>query len=287
MKLLMKLAKDLGAIKVIGGFATATNLALTIIEPCDKNDGLYNPVGFAEGLNIKSALDDFPPSPDLGDCLGERVYQVEDLEFVSKAVCDKEARYYLHGVYLNGKDVVASDGHTLSMVNLGGSVDFNHILPNYAVKAILGIAKEKKVGTARIEFYTKHLKIFVGDAVIISDVIDGNFPDFNRVVPSPEKAMIVTEFDVAEFKAQEKTIKLLMKAAISLDDGVILNDGLASYQDDHQFPVSCKIEGKFKLSQLLKAPSGTLYYFYAPEPILILAGNKTSVIMPIRQQLTN
>ena len=111
------------------------------------------------------------------------------------AISTEETRYYLNGIYLHaaqGEDgavlrAVATDGHRLSRVDVPlpeGGVDIpGVIVPRKSVGEVRKLIDEVddeisvSVSDAKIRFS-------FGDVVLLSKLIDGSFPDYERVIPS-------------------------------------------------------------------------------------------------------
>jgi DNA polymerase-3 subunit beta len=116
----------------------------------------------------------------------------EALAHVKPGMSSEETRYYLNGVLIErcGVDLVlaATDGHRLHVVVLpapDGSepladIDQSLIVPRKAVPIIAGLC-----GEARIEIALAQgkMRIDSGETVMVTKLIDGNFPDWRRVVP--------------------------------------------------------------------------------------------------------
>lgn len=111
------------------------------------------------------------------------------LASVQYAMAQQDVRYYLNGVLLiiDGKSLkaVATDGHRLAFDNI--EIDSSHakqeiILPRKAVvemSKLLSDTEEK----VEIEFSSQQVKIEFSGVTLISKVIDGKFPDYERVIP--------------------------------------------------------------------------------------------------------
>ena len=111
------------------------------------------------------------------------------------AISTEETRYYLNGIYLHaakGDDgpvlrAVATDGHRLSRVDAplpDGAADMpGVIVPRKTVNELRKLIDEVddeisvSVSDAKIRFS-------FGDVVLLSQLIDGSFPDYERVIPS-------------------------------------------------------------------------------------------------------
>lgn len=103
------------------------------------------------------------------------------LRFVSHFVSDEETRYYLNGVCLEGDLAVATNGHVLGSVSTGLTVEGRPIIPRLAVDAINRIGRPKTVAIngdiCRAEFVFDGVKLH-------TKLIDGTFPEWQRVVPA-------------------------------------------------------------------------------------------------------
>ncbi len=108
------------------------------------------------------------------------------------AISSDETRYYLNGLFFqalktdNGFELrlVATDGHRLAMAHLGApnlDKDFGVILPKKSVNEIRRIiegAKDLTVCVSRAK-----IKIAADNTTIVSKLIDGDFPDYTKVLP--------------------------------------------------------------------------------------------------------
>ena len=108
---------------------------------------------------------------------------------VQYAMAQQDVRYYLNGVLLivdgNKLKVVATDGHRLAYN--AGTIEGNHekqeiILPR---KAIVELSKlladnDEKV---ELEFSQQQFKAVFSGITLTTKVIEGKFPDYERVIP--------------------------------------------------------------------------------------------------------
>jgi DNA polymerase-3 subunit beta len=130
------------------------------------------------------------------------------LSLFKVSVCSstEETRYYLNGVNLNAAGqtmhAVATDGHRLALRNAditingdGFAKKKNIIVPNKAVKAI------QKLFTDKIDMSLTDKQRFTieqGNIQLVSKLIDGNFPDYERVIPQEKNATSIIEVDGKE-----------------------------------------------------------------------------------------
>lgn len=113
---------------------------------------------------------------------------------VSFAISSEETRYYLNGIYLHaavGPDgpvlrAVATDGHRLSRLELQAPDGTNGmpgvIVPTKAVGEIARLAKDAEVELT-IELSQTKIRVSAGETSLTSKLIDGTFPDYERVIP--------------------------------------------------------------------------------------------------------
>ncbi len=111
------------------------------------------------------------------------------LSSVQYAMAQQDVRYYLNGVLLiiegNSLKAVATDGHRLAydQTEISGSYSRQEIiLPRKAVIEMNKLLAESDA-EIEIEFSTQQVKIEFSGVTLISKVIDGKFPDYERVIP--------------------------------------------------------------------------------------------------------
>lgn len=137
--------------------------------------------------------------PDLEE--GEIEEEIEvDAQKLSKmidktrfAISNDETRYYLNGLYIHikqGEDNksklcnVATDGHRLALSFIEFKEfkkPFGIIVPKKSVNEIRRIiegVKTVKIGISRIK-----IRIEAGNNLMLSKIIDGEFPDYSKILP--------------------------------------------------------------------------------------------------------
>jgi len=109
------------------------------------------------------------------------------------AISMEESRFTLNGSLLllknNGLSMVATDGHRLAMVEhpvelAGVNAPFRALLPRKAMGEIVKLAQDSGAD-AMIQFSgdDNHLFFQLGERLLLSRKLTGNFPDFERVLP--------------------------------------------------------------------------------------------------------
>lgn len=126
------------------------------------------------------------------------------------AVSTEETRYYLNGVYFHAANdesgvpqlrAVATDGHRLAWaqsIQPEGCQDMPGIIvPKKTVGEIVKLL-EDFAGDVKISISANKITFEIGASVINSKLIDGKFPDYNRVIPkSNDKCVEVSRENLA------------------------------------------------------------------------------------------
>ncbi len=108
---------------------------------------------------------------------------------VQYAMAQQDVRYYLNGVLLiidgNKLKVVATDGHRLAYN--AGAIDGHYekqeiILPRKAVVELSKLLADSDE-SVELEFSQQQVKATFSGITLITKVIEGKFPDYERVIP--------------------------------------------------------------------------------------------------------
>ncbi len=107
------------------------------------------------------------------------------------AISSEETRYYLMGIFLHVADdklkAAATDGHRLARITLdrpdGAEGMPDIIIPKKCVGELRKLLDEVE-GTAEVSLSATKVRFGLGSAVLTSKLIDGTFPDYNRVIPT-------------------------------------------------------------------------------------------------------
>ncbi len=122
------------------------------------------------------------------------VFQQKDLkELIERthfSMAQQDVRYYLNGLMLEldkrGIRSVATDGHRLAMCELSaktGVIEGQQvIIPRKGVQELLRLL-ENNEGEVEIQLGANHIRINTPEIRFTSKLIDGRFPDYNRVMP--------------------------------------------------------------------------------------------------------
>jgi DNA polymerase-3 subunit beta len=112
------------------------------------------------------------------------------LKSVEFAMAQQDIRYYLNGMLLvvgsGSLQAVATDGHRLSWASLAVAGDHQRqevILPRKTVLE-LGKLLADVDDPVTIDILANQVRLRFGNVELTSKVVDGKFPDYNRVIPS-------------------------------------------------------------------------------------------------------
>jgi DNA polymerase-3 subunit beta len=112
------------------------------------------------------------------------------LKLAEFAMAQQDIRYYLNGMLLVIDDgslqAVATDGHRLSWASLAVPGSYTRqevILPRKTVLE-LGKLLDESDEPLTIEVLANQVRFRFGSVELVSKVVDGKFPDYNRVIPA-------------------------------------------------------------------------------------------------------
>lgn len=154
------------------------------------------------------------------------------------AISNEETRYYLNGIYLHVAEAgnakvlraAATDGHRLARYEIeapeGADAMPGVILPRKAVGEIRKLAEEMEEAI-EIGVSDGKIRLEFGPVVLTSKLIDGTFPDYERVIPADnDKPLQVVTGEFAEAVDRVATISTDKARAVKLnlgDDKLILS----------------------------------------------------------------
>jgi len=161
--------------------------------------------------------EDFPSLPDATGQAKAMLPRAGVREMVAKtqfAITGEDTRFFLNGAKFilrpDSLTLVATDGHRLALVavkhDTGVEQEIGVILPK---KTLLELGKLLAEGEGDIQFESgeNHLFFEVGPRMLISRVIDGQFPAYERVIPKGNDKTI--EFDRERLTSAVKRVALL------------------------------------------------------------------------------
>ena len=151
------------------------------------------------------------------------------------AISTEETRYYLNGIYLHVIDgepsllrAVATDGHRLARVEMEMPSEASG-MPGVIVprKTIAELRKliEDVDGSVAIGLSETKIRFEFGEALMTSKLIDGTFPDYERVIPSGNDKTLTVDcpsFAAAVDRVSTIATEKMRAVKLAIGDGQIV-----------------------------------------------------------------
>jgi DNA polymerase-3 subunit beta len=144
------------------------------------------------------------------------------------AVSTEETRYYLNGIYLHTAEVdgvavlraVATDGHRLAQVDMplpdGAAGIPGVIVPRKVVNELFRLIEDLD-GPITVSLSDDKIRVEFGETVLSSKLIDGTFPDYQRVIPEGnDKVLSVTAKDLIQAIDRVATVSTEKSRAVKI-----------------------------------------------------------------------
>jgi DNA polymerase III subunit beta len=153
------------------------------------------------------------------------------IERTQFAISTEETRYYLNGIFLHVMEsdgsarlrAVATDGHRLARAEMAAPAGSEGmpgiIVPRKTVAELQKLVDEPDV-VVTVELSDAKIRFTVGSVVLTSKLIDGTFPDYQRVIPSGnDKQLTIDRKTFAEAVDRVSTISSERGRAVKLAIG--------------------------------------------------------------------
>ena len=222
------------------------------------------------------------------------------------AISSEETRYYLMGIFFHVVDdqlrAAATDGHRLARVTVprpdGAEGMPDVIVPRKAVQELYRLLEELE-GTVEISLSPTKIRFGLGSAILTSKLIDGTFPDYNRVIPTANDKLLKLDpksfsagVDRVSTIASEKTRAVKMsvdrdKVTLSVtspENGLATEEVPADYSADG---LEIGFNARYLLDILSEIEGDTVevHLADAAAPTLLRENDKSNalyVLMPMR-----
>jgi len=149
------------------------------------------------------SANDFPATDKV---TGAREYAVPQstlkhlIEQTQFCMANQDVRYYLNGLLLelrpNALRAVATDGHRLALCDMSSELvpgDISQIIiPRKGVVELSRLLSDSDA-PCTIQLNSNHIRIDLGEIVFLSKLIDGRFPDYDRVIPKGGDKIVVAQ----------------------------------------------------------------------------------------------
>jgi len=280
------------------------------------NDWVEIQCGKARFNIVGLSSDEFPYFPSVKE---ESLFEIESnllkqmIEKTSYAICNDDTKYNLNGLFTkvetdsNGDQVlkmVATDGHRLSISSgsLKGSVGpellKGVILPKKGIFELKKITEEDN-GTLLFGFIENSAVIKKGDSYMVMRLVDGDFPDYNRVIPSSNDRVITVNKDIFTHSVRrmailssEKFKGIMLEISASSIKISSSNPELGDAMEEIDViyggePLAVRFNARYLLDVLAVAETESVEMKFKDElsPSIIVPEKSTSflaVIMPMR-----
>ncbi|RWN66004.1 MAG: DNA polymerase III subunit beta [Mesorhizobium sp.] len=232
------------------------------------------------------------------------------IEKTQFAISTEETRYYLNGIYLHTHDAdgklklrsVATDGHRLARAEIDAPAGSEGmpgiIIPRKTVSELQKLVDDPDIAVTT-ELSDTKIRFAIGSVVLTSKLIDGTFPDYQRVIPTGnDKKLIIDRQSFAAAVDRVSTISSERGRAVKLsigegqvtlavnnpDSGSATEELAADYSSDaieigfnakYLLDVAAQLTGTEAKFMLADAGSPTLIHDMADETTLY-------VLMPMR-----
>jgi DNA polymerase-3 subunit beta len=200
--------------------------------------------------------EDFPETPELVEPTKFQISAQQFKNLLSKTafcIAVNDVRYYLTGLLLeiaNGKiSLVGTDGHRMAVAqhDFDSEQEAQVIIPRKAVLELLKLLTDNDAEIV-VTSDQNHIRIQFNDALVMtSKLIDGQFPDWQNVIPaSPDKIVLV---DTQKFKQSIARAVILSNekykgVRLSLTAGFLHLNGKNAYQEEAEEVVEIEYNGE-------------------------------------------
>ena len=237
----------------------------------------------------------------------------ELIERTQFAISNEETRYYLNGIYLHTLDVngvptlraVATDGHRMARAEAaapeGAKGMPGIIVPKKTVsevqKLLDGADAEAEV---TVEISDTKIRVTLGSVVLLSKLIEGTFPDYDRVTPknndkqmNVDKASFATAVDRVSTIASDrggKAVKLSMKEgqlelSVTNPDHGTASEELAVEFEPESFEIGFNARYLLDIIGQIRSENAVFLFNDAGSPTLVREDGDAKalyVLMPMR-----
>lgn len=122
---------------------------------------------------------------------------ISDTQF---AMAHQDIRYYLNGLLLEfGRDTlraVATDGHRMALAEAACTTGVEQttqiIVPRKGVTEVSRMLAEV-AGDVELQIGSSHLKVQTTERTLTSKLVDGKFPDYQRVIPLKSDKIVIAD----------------------------------------------------------------------------------------------
>ena len=231
------------------------------------------------------SADAYPSYPEMDECKTiECDNFIEKIKTVAWASAQDDARYQLNGIYV-GNHAVATNGHKMSMIKLDAETSI--IIPIESIK------KLPIIDSYTVSYSENVISIRTDDMEFKTKLVDANFPDYNRVIQSPNKYVTVNSVDFIDaVKASSVLADSKSKTVIftfggeskvesaSGDKRESSSIGFDCDSEHDEFQFACN--SSYLLDLLSSVSSDVLNIGFTDQQMIITQNDQTSLIMRVK-----
>ncbi len=199
---------------------------------------------------------EFPPLADFEDAKEYRIPQTllrNGLKKTSYAISTDETRYVLNGIFASFKEgkltLVATDGRRLAMMDheleFPSSHEVDFIVPTKAVQEL-----QRHLGTEgdlTLRLADNQVCFEIGNSIIVSKLIEGNYPNYRQVIPGESKERLtLSREQLLETTRRVSLLSSEKSNSVKLSFGKNVVDIMANSPDigEANETIDVKYEGK-------------------------------------------
>lgn len=222
------------------------------------------------------------------------------------AISTEETRYYLNGIYLHAKDgklrAVATDGHRLALAEQplpsGADTMPGVIVPRKTIAEVRKLV-DGSDGDVSVSVSEAKIRFTTGTVVLTSKLIDGTFPDYERVIPRNNTKELVLDNKVfasavdrvATISAEKsRSVKLSLgnsnlSLSVNNPESGQANEDLPVNYDDEAMEIGFNAKYLMDVAGQIEGQDATFMLESASSPALVTDSddeNALFVLMPLR-----
>mgnify|MGYP001166268857 CR=1 FL=1 len=208
-------------LKAEGSTTTSASILYDILRKLDQNTKVKFSLQSLNKLTLVSSNSKFNllclPSdnfPLLDEDIQQKSFEISSqkiLKLLNKtkiSISNDETRHYLNGIYLHKINLenksflsgVATDSHRLSFsrLEIDSNTNFESIiLPKKTIFQLIALLEQNE-SIVKISNNKSKIKFEMENGILISKIIDGRFPDYNKVIPKDNDKIL--EIKLNDFK---------------------------------------------------------------------------------------
>jgi DNA polymerase III subunit beta len=226
-------------------------------------------------FQLKSiAGDKFPEFQEIGDDDFFEIPQKDLIEMIGHtifAVSDDETRYFMNGVYLEKQDgglsMVATDGRRLSYIEKPFTEEIPDFEPVIVPTKVLNLIKKLAAGEGNVKLAVGEKNLFVrlGNQRISSTLIEGQFPNYKRVIPEQQDYQAELERSILDEALKRVSLLVEQKSRriyVTLSEGTLTLSSEESEIGKAMEEMDCSYSGE--------VTTIAMNYLYLMEPLRII-----------------